>query len=135
MMPFATNFDGVHNAIKQACTTNRLRSVRADDLWNHATIIQDIFALIFRASVVVVDFSGKNPNVMYETGIAHTLGKHVIPITRALDDVPFDMKHHRALLYLPNGEGLDQLRKGLTEKLKQYAIPEPHPVTIDDVPF
>src|ERR1035441_10621327 len=55
-----------------------------------------VFNLVFRAGVVLVNFTGKNPNVMYETGIAHTLGKIVIPISQSLDDVPFDMKHHRS---------------------------------------
>lgn len=43
---------------------------------------------------------------MYETGIAHTLGKHVLPITQSLDDVPLDMRHHRTIKYLPNAEGM-----------------------------
>jgi hypothetical protein len=78
------------------------RCTRVDDIWEESVVIQDIFNLIFRAHVVIVDFTGKNANVMYETGIAHTLGKHVIPISQSLDDVPFDMSHHRVLKYLPN---------------------------------
>jgi hypothetical protein len=67
--------------------------------------------------VVVVDFTNKNPNVMYETGIAHTLGKHVVPITQSLYDLPSDMQHHRVLQYLPNGEGLRTLEQSLGKKL------------------
>lgn len=74
---------------------------------------------MFRARVVVVDFTGKNPNVMYETGIAHTLGKHVVPISQSIEDVPFDMAHHRVLTYLANGEGLAELESGLAAKLRQ----------------
>ena len=59
-----------------------MRCLRADDIWEESTIIQDIFSLILRCEVVVIDCSGKNPNVMYEMGIAHTLGKHVVPITQ-----------------------------------------------------
>lgn len=83
MMPFSKEFDPVYVAIGGACTANALRCLRADDIWEEPTIIQDIFNLIFRAQVIVVDFSGRNPNVMYETGIAHTLGKHVVPITQS----------------------------------------------------
>ena len=79
MMPFAKEFDGVLSAIQAASARNGLKCLRADDIWEESTIIQDIFNLIFRAQIVVVDFTEKNPNVMYETGIAHTLGKHVIP--------------------------------------------------------
>lgn len=120
MMPFRSEFAPVHQAVKDACRKNGLTCMRADDMWEESTIIQDIFNLIFRAKVVVVDFTGKNPNVMYETGIAHTLGKHVIPISQSLDDVPFDMVHHRVLKYLPNAEGYAALHASLTKKLNQF---------------
>ena len=127
MMPFEAKFDPVIKAIRDACESHRLRCLRADDIWEESVLMQDIFNLIFRAQVVIVDFTGKNPNVMYETGIAHTLGKHVIPITQSIDDVPFDTKHHRAATYLHNTEGLAALRARLKDKLKQFAIPDPPP--------
>jgi hypothetical protein len=121
MMPFAANFNQVYTSIGAACKANALRCLRADDIWDNATIIQDIFNLVFWARAVIVDFTGKNPNVMYETGIAHTLGKTVIPITQSYEHIPSDMQHHRALLYLPNAEGLAALTTELTKKLSQYA--------------
>jgi len=52
------------------------------------------FSLIFRANVVGCDLTGKNPNVSYEAGIAHTLGKQVVPLWQSEADVPFDLRHH-----------------------------------------
>ncbi|MCO8061841.1 hypothetical protein [Acinetobacter lwoffii] len=118
MMPFS-GFDSVYDSIKKASGNAGFRCLRADDIWNNSTIIQDIFDLIFRARVVIVDFSGKNPNVMYETGIAHTLGKLVIPIAQSVSDIPSDMIHHRSLIYLKNGEGLKNLESELCKKLTQ----------------
>ncbi len=134
MMPFALEFDGAYKAIKEATKACALRCLRADDIWEDTTIVQDIFTLIFRAQVVVVDFTGKNPNVMYETGIAHTLGKHVVPISQTLADVPFDMRHHRVLKYLSNAEGLSKLATDLAVKLRQVSIgtPTPEPPEDDD---
>jgi len=125
MMPFTMEFGVVYEAIKQATAACGLRCLRADDIWEDTTIVQDVFNLIFRAQVVIVDFSGKNPNVMYETGIAHTLGKHVVPITQALDEVPFDMRHHRVLKYLSNKEGLAKLSSDLGVKLRQFSVGTP----------
>jgi AbiJ N-terminal domain 5 len=122
MMPFAREFDTTYGAIKQASKACDLRCLRADDIWEDATIVQDVFSIIFRAQVVVVDFTGKNPNVMYETGIAHTLGKHVVPISRSLEDVPFDMRHHRVLNYFPNKEGITKLTSDLQAKLRQFRV-------------
>jgi hypothetical protein len=121
MMPFSAAFNAVHEGIRRACGAAGYRCLRVDDIWEESTVIQDIFNLIFRAQVVVVDFTGKNPNVMYETGIAHTLGKHVVPISQSLDDVPFDMAHHRILKYLQNGEGIEAMIGKLAEKLRQVS--------------
>jgi AbiJ N-terminal domain 5 len=121
MMPFNASFASVHESIKRACASSGYRCLRVDDIWEESTVIQDIFNLIFRAHIVVVDFTGKNPNVMYETGIAHTLGKHVVPISQSLDDVPFDITHHRILKYLPNTEGLSAMQGKLADKLQQVS--------------
>lgn len=106
MMPFHAGLSSVYDSIKNSCVQADYRALRADDIWENSTIIQDIFSLIYRSSIVIVDFTEKNPNVMYETGIAHTLGKLVIPISQSIDDVPFDMRHHRVLTYYPNTQGL-----------------------------
>ena len=122
MMPFKAELEPVFKTIRVSCNDASYRALRVDDIWEESTIIQDIFNLLFRSSIVIVDFTGKNPNVMYETGIAHTLGKLVIPISQNIDDVPFDMKHHRVLQYLPNSEGLESLKTKLTQKLKQVSL-------------
>lgn len=117
MMPFGAAFFGIHDAIRKACSEAELRSKRADDIWANSTIIQDIVDLIFVAEVVIVDFTGKNSNVMYETGIAHTLGKHVVPITQSIEHIPFDLQSHRVLQYHPNKEGLMKLTSDLAARL------------------
>jgi hypothetical protein len=125
MMPFSTDFKPTYDAIRRACLPLGLHAIRADDIWEDTTFMQDIFGLIYCSRVIVVDFSNKNPNVMYETGIAHTLGKQVIPIARSLDDVPSDLRHHRALLYLPNAEGLAALETALAIRLSTITGREP----------
>jgi len=119
MMPFSAKFAPVYKAIRRACKTAGLRCLRVDDIWEESIIIQDVFNLIFRSQVVIVDFTGKNPNVMYETGIAHTLGKHVVPISQSIADVPFDLNHHRILKYLDNEQGLAKLEERLATRLRQ----------------
>ena len=116
MMPFDRRFDSVHAVIAVAATQVGLTSQRADNMWEHSVVIQDIFSLIFRSTIVVCDFTGKNPNVFYEAGIAHVLGKHVVPITQQPDDIPFDLRHHRYSTYLANGEGLVALTATLADR-------------------
>jgi hypothetical protein len=118
MIPFKREFDEPFEKIKKACEELGLECLKASDIWQNSTFIQDIFELIFTSKIVVADFTGKNPNVFYEVGIAHTLGKTVIPISQAMADVPADLGHHKVLTYLPNSQGYDELQKGLNKRLK-----------------
>jgi hypothetical protein len=117
MMPFDGKFSATYTAIRNVCTTLGIDCKRADDIWDNSILIQDVFDLIFTSRAVITDFTDRNPNVFYETGVAHTLGKLVIPITQSVGDIPFDLRHHRALTYLPNAEGLLKLEKDLEKKL------------------
>jgi hypothetical protein len=114
MMPFDAGFNPVYDSIRQAADNAGLRCRRADDIWENAAIIQDVVALIDRSRVVVCDCSGRNPNVFYEAGIAHMLGREVILITQSEQDIPFDLRHLRYIRYLNNAEG----RAALTEALQ-----------------
>lgn len=116
MMPFS-GFDNVYEALKQAAQDAGMHCLRADDIWENAAVIDDIVSLIWRSRVVVSDLSGKNPNVFYETGLAHAFGREVIQITQSRDDVPFDLRHLRYVHYLPNGEGLEGLKKDVAARL------------------
>lgn len=118
MTPFAPHFESVFSTIQRAALQCGLEAVRAKDIWQHSVVIQDVFSLIFRSQIVVCDFTGKNPNVFYEAGIAHTLGKHVVPITQSEADIPFDLRHHRYLPYLNNDEGRAELMRLLTSRFR-----------------
>jgi len=121
MMPFDASFSGVYAAIQAAAVDAGMRSRRADEIWETPAIIQDIVNLIDRAKVVVCDCTGRNPNVFYEIGIAHALGRDVILLTQSEHDVPFDLRHLRYIRYLNNGEGLQDLRKTLGARLADLA--------------
>jgi hypothetical protein len=123
MMPFSSSFDLVYQAISGGVTTHGGTCLRASDIWEHSTVIQDIFSLIFRSTIVICDFTGKNPNVFYEAGIAHTLGKQLIPITQNDSDIPFDIAHHRYIKYLANSEGLTALIAGIQARLWSLNFP------------
>jgi hypothetical protein len=118
MMPFSPGFNNVYAAIEQAALAAGMTCQRADNIWEADEVIQDIFSLIYRSNIVICDFTEQNANVFYEAGIAHTLGRSVVPIAQNGNDVPFDLKHHRYLQYLNNGEGLTDLAARLTPRLR-----------------
>lgn len=121
MMPFDAGFNPVYAAIQGAAEDSGLRCRRADDIWENPAVIQDVVSLIDRSRVVVCDCTNRNPNVFYEIGIAHTLGREVVLITQSEADVPFDLRHLRFIRYLNNGEGLQDLRRRLSQRLQDIA--------------
>jgi hypothetical protein len=122
MMPFHPHFDAVYSTLKRTSEAAGLRCRRADDIWENPAVIQDVVSLIDRSNVVICDCTGRNPNVFYEIGIAHSLGREVILITQAEADIPFDLRHLRYVQYLNNGEGLNALSAKLLPRLSELAL-------------
>lgn len=117
MMPFSPAFSAVYESLKEGIEAAGMRCLRADDIWERDHILDDVLSLIWRARVVIADLSEKNPNVFYETGIAHTLGRDTILVAQSMSDIPFDLQGIRALKYLNNGEGRAALSRGITSRL------------------
>jgi len=117
MMPFGAAFDPVWNALKASAAEGGWTCQRADDIWQDSVVINDVVGLIACSKVVICDLTGRNANVFYETGIAHTLGREVILITQSEHDVPFDLTHHRYVKYLANSEGLAKLTATLVPRV------------------
>lgn len=118
MMPFDSSFSRVYQAVQKAAKDVGLKCRRADEIWENPAIIQDIVSLIDKSYIVLCDCTGRNPNVFYEIGIAHSLGREVILIAQADADVPFDLRHLRYIKYLNNGEGRKSLAAELSKRLK-----------------
>jgi hypothetical protein len=114
MMPFSSDFTSVWETLKDAAAEGGWVCQRADDIWENSVLIHDVVALIARSKVVVCDLTGRNANVFYETGIAHTLGREVVSIAQSEHDIPFDLTHHRYVKYLRNAEGLSSLKAALS---------------------
>ena len=118
MMPFDAGFDAIYERIRRAASEAGLHARRADDMWEAPTVMQDVASLIDRSRVVICDCTGRNPNVFYEIGIAHTLGREVVLITQNDEDIPFDLRHLRYLKYLNNAEGRRALVTALSTRLQ-----------------
>ena len=118
MMPFATAFEPVYEAVRSACGRLRLGTLRVDEIYGPTHVINDVFRTIEQSKLVISDLTGRNPNVLYETGLAHARNRDVVMIVQNEDDVPFDLRHIRYVRYLPNQQGLEKLASDLEEHIK-----------------
>lgn len=100
VMPFKPMFKTQYeNIIRPAIKESGLECVRGDEIYSKPRIVDDIWKSIRSARVIIAELTGKNPNVLYEVGLAQAIGKPLIIITRNEDDVPFDLKSLRYLFY------------------------------------
>jgi sigma54-dependent transcription regulator len=95
-----------------------LRCERADDIYDISGVMQSVWEGINKARVVIADLTGRNANVFYELGIAHTLGKPVIMLTQAIDFIPFDLRHLRCIVYSYTPPGAAQLERALERTIR-----------------
>ncbi len=106
-MPFISELKPVFdNHIKPVAKELNLTIARADDFFSQNSIMEEIWSAIAQASILIADCTHKNPNVFYEIGIAHAIGKPVILITQNSSDVPFDLQHRRYIQYAYTPPGM-----------------------------
>ena len=118
VMPFAQELDFVHRVIQDTVESFDIDCVRADQIYISRPVVEDLKEQIAAADIVIVDFTGKNPNVYYEAGLADAWKKDWIVLAQSADDLTFDVRHIRTIRYA-NVMGADvKLRNDLTEALK-----------------
>jgi hypothetical protein len=120
-MPFGEWFDEYYDNIYQpAIEEAGLIPRRADDLYRPSAIVHDIWDLTQKAKIILADLSGKNPNVFYELGLAHAIAKPAILVTETIEDVPFDLRALRVLVYDKNEPDWGSLlRKKIVTSIKE----------------
>ncbi len=133
MMPFGHWFDAYYKelfvpAIREA----GMESLRADELFSTGTVIEQIWEQIQKSKILLADLTGKNANVFYELGLAHAAHKPVVFTSAKLEDVPFDLRHLRVIIYDINDPSWgEKLKTNLTAYLKNAkndptkSIPQP----------
>jgi hypothetical protein len=121
IMPFGGWMDDYYETIFcPAIEAAGLEPHRADDLYRPSTIVHDIWEYTKKAEIVLADLTGKNPNVLYELGLAHAIAKPAILVTETLDDVPFDLRALRIIEYDKNAPDWGNiLREGIQKAIQE----------------
>lgn len=121
IMPFGEWFDDYYDELYcPAIKAAGLEPRRADDLYRPSTIINDIWSCTQSAKLILADLTGKNPNVFYELGLAHALAKPAILIAESINDVPFDLRSLRVIVYDKNQPDWGvALQESITKSIKE----------------
>ena len=120
LMPFNHKFDSIKRAISDVCTNLGYSFRRSDDILveNNTDLRKSIVRMILEAQIVIAVLDGRNPNVYYEIGIAHSMGKLVLLLANLNREdtakVPVDMLSNRLITY----NGIEDLKSRLTKTIQ-----------------
>jgi TIR domain len=99
-MPYSEEFDDIyHYAIESAAHASGLLCERVDAIAFTADVVERIKRGIERADLVVADLTSGNANVYLEVSDAWGCRTPTILVVRNVDDLKFDVKTQRCLVY------------------------------------
>lgn len=119
------------NAVVDECGYN---CRRADDFYGRM-VLADVWRGLNEATFVVAELSDGNPNVFYELGLGHALGKDSIPLLQDGQTVPFDQAPFRVLSYEYDEAGMEILRTQLAQWITSLDFIIINQVSMSPVPW
>jgi hypothetical protein len=122
LTPFSDEEQHTYEAIKNVCNRNGLRCARGDEEFTRGDILSQIIRIMVRARVVIANIGTRNPNVMYELGIAQAIRKQTILISKSLADMPFEIKNMRIVVYKDDVDLQSELTNSLLRAMAETQI-------------
>jgi hypothetical protein len=103
IMPFSEPWsDSVRDSTKEACRDAGVEYDRGDIGEGESRVRREIWQKIGKATHIIADMTGNNPNVAFELAMAHTLGARPVLILRQKGDKeppPDSLRHLRYVEY------------------------------------
>jgi len=110
--------DHYKSVIEPAIKELKMTAIRADEIYGAKPLLDRLWQGIQEAEIVVAELTGRSPNVLYEVGLAHVIGKRILILTMYPDDVPVDLAEFVQIRYSAEGIGLVQFTRELKSNLE-----------------
>jgi uncharacterized RDD family membrane protein YckC len=125
-MPFCGELTAHFQFFKRCGDLANISVSRVDRDEISSNISESIYRSIRDADLILVDLTGSNPNVLYELGVAHSMGKRVILVADSVDSVPFDIANYRIkTIDFESSASVDEVAASMTEAVSETFITGP----------
>jgi len=102
-MPFKETLEEVYiSGIKETLEDLGWSCHRSDERFDTPEVVCTICKSAQESSLILADLTGRNPNVFLEVGLAFGLEKYVVFLSQKSEDIPFDTRTFRAIIYDPH---------------------------------
>lgn len=119
LMPFSEPYNSIYeNIIKPTVEKEGFQCLKSNDIFSTTSVIEDIWTNMNKATLIIAEITENNPNVMYELGICHTIGKDVMMITQKPGEIPFNFRHLRTYTYVNEIAKSEELKKNISSMIQ-----------------
>ncbi|EGO5846225.1 hypothetical protein P0E63_08975 [Enterococcus faecalis] len=107
--------------LQPVCEDLGFKVIRVDQINSVDKINETIINELRNSELVIVDMTFHNPNVFYEFGFRHALGKPLIPIIRKdSSEIPFDVATLRTIFYSLEARPLEEAKNKLKDTIDAF---------------
>ena len=117
--PIRRHIEGIIDAALRPALEDKYDLVVAHRISETGSITKQIITEIYSAKLVVANLTNRNPNVMYELALRHSLGKPVIMIAEKGTPLPSDIVMERTIFYQNDARGVIELRENIAAAEKE----------------
>ncbi len=120
VMQFSQEYNELYEEVIRPVTEKYgYECIRADEYYTGTPILNDIIKSIKDSSIVIAEITPDNPNVFYEIGYSHAIGKPTILLCDKIrEKLPFDISGFRTLFYENTIAGKKKVENNLMKYLE-----------------
>lgn len=115
--PTKPELEDVLDAIKEGAARCGVQAERVDSVESNERITDRILESIRKAEFVIVDLTLSRPNVFFEAGYSHGIGKTPIYVAREGTPLEFDLKDYPVIFF----KNMKQLKDGIEKRIRALA--------------